>query len=155
MIRATKTTGFIFVGALLLAATNAAAGGRCYAADVPQTMVLPDGSTHEPGSLRICTDRAISPVSILHRTDVAGRPVGMFLSVPRDVEVSVEEGKAQFIFKRNTRDELVLIGYAINAGRETRFFDMARYGTTRTAAKVSNPNANEFDGAVILVAAGR
>ena len=154
MIKATKTRGLILVGALLLAATGAVAGGRCYVAEVPETMVFPDGSEHAAGSLRICLDQAISPASSLHRTDVDGRPVGMFLSRPRHLEVSVDEGKAQFIFKRNTRDELALVGYAINAGSETKFFDMARYGK-RTVAMASNDNANGLDDAVVLVAVGR
>ena len=110
MIKVTKIKGLILMGALMLTATGAIAGGRCYTAEVPQTMVLPNGSTHAPGLLRICPDQAISPVSILHRTDVGGRPMGMFLSVPRNVEMSVEEGKAQFVFMRNARDELARVG---------------------------------------------
>ncbi len=155
MIKVTKIRGLMLIGTLLLTATVAVAEGRCYTAEVPQTMVLPDGSTHAPGLLRICLGRTLSPVSILHRTDVGGRPMGMFLSVPRDIEVSVEEGKAQFIFKRNARGELALVGYAIDAGSETQFFDMERYGTTRRVAKASKPDVNEFSDAVILIAAGR
>jgi len=155
MIKTTRTRGLMLVGALMLAATVATAEGRCYTAEVPGTMVLPDGSTHPPGALRICTDRAISPVSRLHRTDVAGRPVGMFLSTPRAIEETVKEGAAQFIFKRDNRDDLNLIGYVITVGNKTTFFEMARAGTVRETAYVSNTDANERDDVVVLVASGR
>jgi len=152
MTKATRTRGLILMGALLLTATVANAGGRCYTAQIPQTMVLPDGSTHAPGVLRICKEKTISPASSLHTSDVAGRPVGMFLSVPRDVEMSVEEGKALFVFKRSIRDEIELVGYAVSDGSGTTFFDMGRYGATRTAAGVPILDPNGSDDTVVLIA---
>jgi len=155
MIKATKTQGLMLVGALLLAATAATAGGRCYSAEVPGTIVLPDGSRHAPGVLRICTDRAISPVSRLHRTDVGGRAVGMFLSAPRAIEDTVKEGTAQFIFERDNRDDLNLVGYVITAGNKTTFFEMVRAGGVRGTATVSKPDARERDDVVVLIASDR
>ena len=155
MIKANKTRGLMLAGALMLAATVTAAEGRCYTAEVPGTMVLPDGSKHAPAVLRICTDRAISPVSRLHRTDVGGRPVGMFLSIPRAIEDTVEEGTAQFVFKRNGRDDLNLVGYVITVGNKTTFFEMARVGTVRETAYVSSLDPSEREDVVVLVARGR
>ena len=153
MIKASKTRGLMLAGVFMLAATVAAGEGRCYTAEVPGTMVLPDGSKHAPGVLRICTDQDFSPVSKLHRTDVNGRPVGMFLSVSRAVESSVEEGAAQFVFKRNSSDDLDLVGYSVTTCNETTFFEILRTRKVREAAYASNLNASEGDDMVVLVAA--
>jgi hypothetical protein len=154
MLKATKIQALILLCVFMLGATAADAGGRCFSAEIPAAMILPDGSEHPAGSLRICFDQKISPVSILHRADVGGRPTGMFLSAPRGIEESVAEGQAQFVFKRTVRDELVLLGYAVSAGGETTFFDMTRYGTKRTAAVAATIDAGRFDDEVILIAAG-
>jgi len=79
----------------------------------------------------------------------------MFLSVSRAVEDSVEEGIAQFVFKRNSSDDLHLIGYVITISNETRFFEMVQAGTVRETTYFSSPIASERDDAVVLVASGR
>lgn len=146
----TKTV--ILMSVLLFAATTANAGGRCFHAEIPQTMVLPDGSVHDPGILRLCLEQKISPVSTLHRGDVEGRPVGMLSSAPRPIELAVEEGQAQFVFTPNDEDKLALMGYAVRVGRETTFFDMSRFGATRTTTLFLIPNSSDHEVAVVLVA---
>jgi len=152
MTRTTKNKTLILAGVLLLTATVAQAGGRCFNAQIPQTMVLPDGSTHAPGLLRICKDRTISPASSLHRSDVEGRSIGMFLGAPRHVEMPVDEGRAQFVFKRTIDDKLVLLGYAVNLSNETTFFDMSRSTDARVANGDSIPDLNGDAEAVVLIA---
>ncbi|NIM61677.1 MAG: hypothetical protein GTO30_08490 [Acidobacteria bacterium] len=110
-------------------------------------MVLPDGSKHEPGTLRLCMERTISPVSMLHRGDVAGRPIGMFASAPREIETTVEEGSAHFFFQRNGDEDLALIGYAVWAGDRTTFFDMTGYAKAHEMAAIY-----EGPDAVVLIA---
>ncbi len=142
----------ILASALLCTATVAQAGGRCFHAEIPQSMVLPDGSTHAPGGLRICLEQTISPASTLHRGDVGGRPVGMFLSAPRPIELTVEDGKAQFVFKKTIDDELALIGYAVTEGDETTFFDLGRYVTERAANRYPVSDWSGDEVAVVLIA---
>jgi hypothetical protein len=127
MTMTTKMTLALLAGVLLLAATSAAAETRrCFTAEVPGAIVLPDGSKYASGSLRICNERTISPVSTLNRTFTAGLPVGMYLSIPREVEQVVEPGTAQFVFERNNDDELILLGYVLGAHGETVFHQMSR-----------------------------
>jgi hypothetical protein len=155
MIKASTTRGLMLVGVLMLAGTVAAAEDRCYTAEIPGTMVLPDGSKHAPGVLRICPDRDISPVSKLHRTDVDGRAVGMFLSVSRAIEDSVAEGSAQFVFKRDNGDDLNLIGYVITSCDKTTFFEIHSPGTVRETSYVSNLGAIELDDDLVLIASAQ
>ena len=145
------TKSLILAGALLCTATVIQAGGRCFNAEIPQAMVLPDGSTHAPGALRICLEQTISPASTLHRGDVEGRPVGMFLGAPRFVELAVEEGQAQFVFKKTFDDELALIGYAVTDGRDTTFFDLGRFVTKRAASRYPIPDWSGDEVAVVLI----
>ncbi len=156
MTKTMKVQGLMLAGAFLLAvtATTAEAGG-CYIAEVPQTMVFPDGSEHPPGSLRICFGQTISPVSILHRISVGGRPVGMFLSVPRTIEESVEAGTAKFIFQRTIRDELNLVGYAVSARNGTMLYEMQRTGAGHKSAPTANADIGQRDDRFVLVANAR
>ena len=109
----------------------AAESRRCFTAEIAATVVLPDDSRHAPGILRICTERAFSPVSTLHRTYAGGMPVGMYLSVPRVVEKVAAPGTVQFVFERRAEDELVLLGYTVGARDKTTYHEMS----PRTAGK--------------------
>lgn len=156
MTKTTTIRGLMLAGAFLLAVTAATAETRgCYTAEVPGTIVLPDGSEHAPGALRICFDLVISPVSSLHGISVGGRPVGMFLSVPRSIEESVEAGTAQFVFRRTARDELNLVGYVVSARSGTTLYEMQRAGAGRKAADTANADVGQRDDRVVLVANAR
>ena len=150
------TLGLVLLGALMLPATATTAQARsCYTAEIPGTIVLPDGSDHAPGILRLCTDQAISPVSILHSSFVRGRPVGMFLSVPRVIEHRVEAGTAQSVFERGAGDELNLVGFIVGARGKTTLYEMVRAEGTRTAEDVASFDIVDRDGVVLLVASIR
>ncbi len=146
----------VLAAALMLVATATTAEGRgCYTAEVPGTMVLPDGSEHTSGLLRICTDQVISPVSNLHRISVGGRPVGMFLSLPRAIEEAVEGGTAQFIFKRGVSDELILVGYGVTAGGGRTIYEMVRAEYVRDTANSARTDPGQRDDMVVLLASRR
>lgn len=153
MTKTKRIKGLILAGTLVLAGTIAAAEGRCYTAEIPGSVVLPDGSRHAPGTLRICTDRAISPVSNLHRTFVGGTPVGMFFSTPRAIEDSVDAGTAQFIFERGAGDELNLVGYVVSARDKTTIYEMARAG--KKVANTLRAERDERGERVVFVASAR
>ncbi len=152
MSHLTRTKTSILITAMLLTATAAQAGDRCFNAEITQAMVLPDGSMYPPGTLRICLEQTISPASTLHRGDVEGRPVGMFLGAPRSVELAVEEGQARFVFKKTFDDKLALIGYAVTDGTDTTFFDLGRFVTKRAASRYPIPDRSGDDVAVVLIA---
>jgi len=154
MTNTMKTRGLMLAGAFLLAVTAATAENRCYTAEVPETMVLPDGSEHAPGALRICADRVISPVSSLQRISVDGRPIGMFLSQPRAIEESVESGTAWFMFQRTEGDELDLVGYFVNARNGTTLYEIQRAGAGRKATN-ERADAGQRDAVFVLVANAR
>ena len=53
----------------------AAETGRCYYADVPYSVILPDDSVHGPGRLRVCVERRINPVTMAHTVALNGQPI--------------------------------------------------------------------------------
>jgi len=149
MTRTTKIKGLILAGALVLAGTITSAQGRgCYTAEIPGAVVLPDGSRHEAGALRICTGRTLSPVSTLNRIFVGGKPTGMFRSTPRAIEEHVSEGAAQFIFERGVGDGLNLVGYVVSGRNGTTIYEMARPEVLRADAGARNET-------VVLIASAR
>jgi len=85
--------------------------GRCYSADVPHVMILPDETAHGPGSLRVCVERRISPVTVAHTVAVNGQPVGVYLSRTGLGEEQPEGADAVIMFVRNENDQFVLEGY--------------------------------------------
>lgn len=92
-------------------ALSTAAAGDCLRVEVDETMLLPDGQLVAGGELRICRDRAYSPVSALHTISVDGHAVGFFQS--RLATGVQEDGEAAFVlFQRTSEFTLRLIGYA-------------------------------------------
>ena len=45
MTKVTKIQGLILICVLMLAATAANAGGRCFSAEIPEAMILPSSMT--------------------------------------------------------------------------------------------------------------
>ena len=99
-----------------LASGAAWAQGRCVTAEIPATFVLPDGSVHDAGKLKLCVERVHSPVAVLHRIYVEDAAVALFQSRTGQGE-SVSKGRPFVLFHRNALDQLELIGYARPAGR--------------------------------------
>ena len=147
----TTTRALLLAAVLVLAATAAdAESGRCYTAPIPRTIALPDGSERGPGDLRICNERAISPVSSLQRISLDGRLVGIFLSVPRSIEQGLEAGTAQFVFKPGAAGELNLIGFATGSRNEA-----ATFQTFRNAGGSAYMTGESDDEFVLIASAGR
>lgn len=90
--------------------------GTCAEAAVPEAFTLPDGTTVEAGTLRLCFTRRYSPAAGLHEVRIDGRPVGMFLSERRRTEGIAELGDALVVLRRRTDGSLALYAYAVRDG---------------------------------------
>ena len=120
--------------------------GRCVSAVVPEMIVLPDGSRHEPGGIRICLNRKHSPVAGMHEIRVNGHGKGLFLSRLDDSEALTE---AFLSFRRASSGELILEGYAVPNGEVMAVYRMERIPRRRDRAqllvkdstKLPEPNA--------------
>ncbi|HEX6853554.1 MAG TPA: hypothetical protein VF139_19310 [Candidatus Polarisedimenticolaceae bacterium] len=95
--------------------------GGCFRVDLTQPYVLPDGSVHDPGSLTICTDRPLNPVSGTHRMTASGTGVGRWVSRRVRSEAGPLDGP-QVIFARNPNGTLRLLGYLEPAGGRVRAY---------------------------------
>jgi hypothetical protein len=116
--------------AVLLLATPATAQttGDCLVAEVPMAMVLPDGSEHDAGDLRICMSHEYSPVAGLHKTSVDGRVIGLFQSRSGYSEAAVDNRSVPLVlFHKDGEDRLILVGFAWPDGQRMRTFRMMQY----------------------------
>jgi hypothetical protein len=84
----------------------------CVTAHIDTPFWLPDGELHAPGTLTLCTIREFSPVANLHRVDVDGRTVGVFLSRKRMAEAKGALAP-EVVFARDGAGNLRLLGYSI------------------------------------------
>ena len=95
---------------LALAGTAAMASerGGCVVAEVPAPVVLPDGSVHPPGSLRLCFESRLNPSAEFHEVSTGGGPQGRFAGRRARAELDVD--RPFVVFHRNDNDEWILIG---------------------------------------------
>ncbi|HEX5043522.1 MAG TPA: hypothetical protein VFV75_11485 [Candidatus Polarisedimenticolaceae bacterium] len=101
----------ILMAAAAAPATFAAANDACVSANINAPFWLPDGALHAPGKLTLCSVREFSPVANLHRLDVDGMTVGVFLSRKR-----VAEGTGinpEIVFSKDAVGNLKLLGYSL------------------------------------------
>jgi hypothetical protein len=146
----------------LLAAGGAGAEvtGTCVRADVPNPVVLPDGTAHPAGQLRICLSGRFSPVAGLHRTYVNGRFAGMFLSRRVTSEGPVDEHEPFMLFRRNAAGPWELYGYALPHGEGLVSYRMDTIGKSkgqekrRWIADTGPPPETPGSGWVVLLASG-
>jgi len=144
---------------LLFAGAAHANLGRCVWAEVPSPIVMPDGSSHPAGAIRVCLSLEYSPVAGLHKTYVGGEFAGMFLSRRALSEGPAEEDlkSAYFMFQRNGEGELVLLGYALPAGDRFQTFRMEDIGRKPNGSQSqlagNRAEPEEGNGKLVLLAA--
>ena len=88
MIRASRKSRLragvwiVLVVAVLVAGQGEALAARdiCVSAEVPEPILLPDGSWHPAGVLKLCLRGDYSPGAAFHETYVNHMPIGLFLS---------------------------------------------------------------------------
>ena len=86
---------------------------HCVALDVPAPFVLPDGSVHAAGELRMCLSRNFNPVMGLHRVYIDGMPVGFLLSQIANAEIPKDTTPSALFYGASGR--LRLVGYTVAA----------------------------------------
>jgi hypothetical protein len=90
--------------------------GTCIRATIDGAVVLPDGSTSQDGTIRLCFTQRFSPVTGRHVAYVDGRPIGSFLSRRGVSEAAATEGDALMVLHRLNDGTLRLHAYAVRAG---------------------------------------
>jgi len=86
---------------------------HCVALDVPAPFVLPDGTVHPAGELKICLSRNFNPVSGLHRVYIDGIPRGFLLSRIANAEIPKDVTPSALFYGESGR--LRLVGYTVAA----------------------------------------
>ena len=125
----------VIVGAVLALApslTWSESRGQCARIEAPWPIVLPDGSIHEAGSLKLCLQQMWTPASGLHEIRVNERTIGMFMSRVGTSEQPVESVPI-VVFQRNGTDEHHLVGYAWPDGESMRTYFLRRSGEAARA----------------------
>ncbi len=122
----------ILVTVIMSSGAEAQQTGRCYIADVPAVVVLPDGSEHDPGQLELCLTSK-GPVEGSHRTYVNGRAIGEFRSRLGEGEGDAGATGAIFVFLRSPDGKLFLEGYTAAQGDSFWTFRMVRARRSMTA----------------------
>lgn len=115
-----RLAGFSVAAAVVVVGLGvgpALAGGRCISLQLPDPLLLPDGSVYPAGQLKLCRKSDFSPVSTLHETYVNGRAIGLLLS-RREVNESTGSGPAVVRFVRDEQGRLALTGYAVRFDHE-------------------------------------
>ncbi len=120
----------VALGVLLILASSpgwSQSRGQCVRIDAPWPMVLPDGSTHEAGTLNLCFQQMWTPSAGLHEIRVNGASIGLFQS-----RVGTSEGPVKnapiVVFQRDGTEEHYLVGYAWPDGESMRTFVLSEFG---------------------------
>ena len=158
---ARKATTPLRIWLVFLLATVPAAGvavggsGPCFSVSVTDSVVLPDGSVHDAGVVRICVSHELSPVTAVHKVYVDREHVAMLVSKVGQGE-ALGDGNPVVMFNRDSRGRLHLAGFAApEDGRMTNYL-LHRAGFRRVG-KVAPPLkqkiAQTADAGTVLIAA--
>ena len=102
-------------------------GGTCVSAEIPWQMEMPDGSVHEPGTIKLCHVQDYNPVSGLHSLQVDGMPLGMFQST---IAHSEEQASIHpiLVLKSDGNNHVRLVAYAWPRERSMEVYWLHRPG---------------------------
>ena len=102
--------------AMLLPASFAQQRGSCVVVESPSDVRLPDGTVAERGTLRLCIERNLSPVTVLHEVSANGIPLGLYAARAERSEGS-SLPRPVVAFTPRADGTLALSGYAEGGGR--------------------------------------
>lgn len=147
----------VMASALALAAggnTGASTGRRCVIAWVPSNVVLPDGSVHSPGLLRLCNTHVLSPASTLHELTMDGAPVGLLAGRAYRTEGGGPLERPVIFFCREKTGDLRLVGYVVPTAKGSVGFDLSGGFARRTVPRPTvGATITAFAGAAVSAAA--
>jgi len=99
--RTTQLSILILTATVLAVAPGAVqARSRCLTAEVPLPVVLPDGSVHDSGALRLCVSGRLNPVSDFHKIHFEGNAIGEYAG--RTIPSEAPLGRPYLIFRGTT-----------------------------------------------------
>jgi len=152
LVRRAATLGLVALVALAASPAWSQGRGQCAQIETPWPMILPDGSTHEPGPLKLCLQQMYTPSSGLHEIRVNGASIGLFVSRVGTSEQPVE-GVPIVVFKRDGTDEHYLVGYAWPDGESMRTYVLRNAGMgSRAIARNSQLPLFESESIVLMAA---
>jgi len=130
--RVLRFSGLLTACVLLALPGIAQAGQRlCTVATIQEPFVLPDGSEHAAGSLKICHLQHHYPSTDLLVSYVDGKNVGLLLGVAGHNE-SGPDAEPFMIFARDREGKLRLYGYALREAGGVATFTLHRPDRPRT-----------------------
>jgi len=151
MRRTTRITLTVWCGVVATLALQAA--GPCLRVETPGPVLLPDASTHQAGTLRICFQRNFSPSWSLHEIYIEGKPVGLFRA--RRVSPQRSPDTRPYVaFRPAEGERLILLGYgwADFPGGTGYRLEPVPVVRVKTQATASNQPAPEEGSGLILIA---
>ena len=127
--------------------------GQCALIEAPFPMILPDGSTHEAGSLKLCLQQMWTPASGMHEIVVNGKSIGVFMSRVGTSEEPAE-GMPVVVFQRNGTEEYTLVGYAWPDGDFMRTYVLRKFeAAQRSITQKSRVPLFDWQNTEVLTAA--
>ena len=106
----------VCVAGLVAGAAHAQETGLCIRAEAPSPLVLPDGSIHTAGSIRICLTNKINPVRGWHTIDINGARVQFANSRIDRKDTGTQDVQPFLEFGRGPGGEWYLGRYTISRG---------------------------------------
>lgn len=129
-----KKNLLILILAILATTAPAWAGEGCVVGQIPEAVVLPDGTMHDAGTIRLCHAGAFSPTATFHEVVMGKHSTGRFVATSRTTEGEGNEGRAFIVLERwEKADHLVLVGYGLHGrGGEVEMHWLQLSGKPRT-----------------------
>ena len=119
----------LFVAVVVLAVSGPAVAALdgCFSAQVEAPFVLPDGSGHAPGELRVCMVDYANPATGLYVISVDGAPMGRYRARLDRVENGGQADAALLVFaRREGATTLELQGVTVAGAGEVKVHDFSR-----------------------------
>jgi hypothetical protein len=134
-----RTLGLLTACLLLAVPGTVQAGQRlCTSATIEEPFILPDGSKHEAGALKICHLQKYYPTSTLLVSYVDGKNVGLMLGVAGPNEAGAASDPF-LMFARDRDGRLRLYGYGLSEANGLATFTLYRPDHLRASLRPSAP----------------
>jgi hypothetical protein len=110
---------------------------------VPNDFILPDGSTHPAGELRVCHENRLNPRIELDLISVRGASVGLFQGVEIDTESENLAHPVFYFSEKHETGEWILIGMAEPARSRDQQTKSIKFPMSRKQARKVRAEASK------------